>query len=99
MGVHCTCGEPDEIKKNTHPKYITALVRDQAARLKRHAEEQREQQERERRLSEFNPSSKVVRETPQSSTSAFATRAPANFDLLANTMDRIRGGGASQKER
>ena len=20
-----TCGEPDEIKKNTHPKYITAL--------------------------------------------------------------------------
>ena len=22
MGVHCTCGEPDEIKKNTHPKYI-----------------------------------------------------------------------------
>ena len=25
-----TCGEPDEIKKNTHPKNITALVRDQA---------------------------------------------------------------------
>ena len=23
-----TCGEPDEIKKNTHPKYITALCRD-----------------------------------------------------------------------
>ena len=22
-----TCGEPDEIKKNTHPKYITALFR------------------------------------------------------------------------
>ena len=29
MGVHRTCGEPDEIKKNTHPKYITALLRDQ----------------------------------------------------------------------
>ena len=25
MWVHRTCGEPDEIKKNTHPKYITAL--------------------------------------------------------------------------
>ena len=25
MGVHRTCGEPDEIKKNTHPKYFTAL--------------------------------------------------------------------------
>ena len=25
-----TCGEPDEIKKNTHPKNITALFRDQA---------------------------------------------------------------------
>ena len=24
-----TCGEPGEIKKNTHPKYITALFRDQ----------------------------------------------------------------------
>ena len=24
----CTCGEPGEIKKNTHPKYITALLRD-----------------------------------------------------------------------
>ena len=23
-----TCGEPDEIKKNTHPKNITALFRD-----------------------------------------------------------------------
>ena len=29
MGVHRTCGEPDEIKKNTHPKNITALIRDQ----------------------------------------------------------------------
>ena len=29
MGVHCTCGEPDEIKKNTHPKNIAALVREQ----------------------------------------------------------------------
>ena len=28
-----TCGEPDEIKKNTHPKNITALFREQAARL------------------------------------------------------------------
>ena len=26
-----TCGEPDEIKKNTHPKYFTALFREQAA--------------------------------------------------------------------
>ena len=26
----CTCGEPDEIKKNTHPKNVTALFRDQA---------------------------------------------------------------------
>ena len=25
MGVHRACGEPDEIKKNTHPKNITAL--------------------------------------------------------------------------
>ena len=25
-----TCGEPDEIKKNTHPKNITALFREQA---------------------------------------------------------------------
>ena len=32
MGVHRTCGEPGEIKKNTHPKYITALFRDQDAR-------------------------------------------------------------------
>ena len=23
-----TCGEPDEIKKNTHPEYVTALFRD-----------------------------------------------------------------------
>ena len=30
MGVHRTCGEPDEIKKNTHPKCVTALSRDQA---------------------------------------------------------------------
>ena len=27
MGVHRTCGEPDEIKKNTHPKCITARFR------------------------------------------------------------------------
>ena len=27
MGVHRTCGEPDEIKKSTHPKYFTALFR------------------------------------------------------------------------
>ena len=27
-----TCGEPDEIKKNTHPKYFTALFREQASR-------------------------------------------------------------------
>ena len=24
MGAHRTCGEPDEIQKNTHPRYITA---------------------------------------------------------------------------
>ena len=30
VGVHRTCGEPDEIKKNTHPKYFTALFREQA---------------------------------------------------------------------
>ena len=27
MGVHRTCGEPDEIKKNTHPKNVTAFSR------------------------------------------------------------------------
>ena len=27
--MHRTCGEPDEIKKNTHPKKITALFRSQ----------------------------------------------------------------------
>ena len=27
MGVHCTCGEPDEIKKNTHPKYMVIYYR------------------------------------------------------------------------
>ena len=26
-----TCGEPNEIKKNTHPKYITALFREQTS--------------------------------------------------------------------
>ena len=26
-----TCGEPDEIMKNTHPKNITALFREQAS--------------------------------------------------------------------
>ena len=30
MGVHRTCGEPDEIKQNTHPKNITALFSEQA---------------------------------------------------------------------
>ena len=25
MGVHRTCGEPDEIKKNTHPNDVTGL--------------------------------------------------------------------------
>ena len=29
MGVHCTCGEPDEIKKNTHRENVTALFREQ----------------------------------------------------------------------
>ena len=29
MGVHRTCGVPDEIKKSTHPKDMTALSRDQ----------------------------------------------------------------------
>ena len=33
MGVHRTCGEPDEIKTNTHPKPITARYRGQAFRL------------------------------------------------------------------
>ena len=27
IGMHRTCGEPDETKKNTHPKNITALFR------------------------------------------------------------------------
>ena len=27
MGVHRTCGEPEEVKKNTHPEYFTALFR------------------------------------------------------------------------
>ena len=27
MGVHRTCGEPDEIKENTQPENITALFR------------------------------------------------------------------------
>ena len=26
----CTCGEPNEIKKNTHPENVTALFREQA---------------------------------------------------------------------
>ena len=32
-----TCGEPDKIKKNTHPKYTTALfrIRDQAVLISR----------------------------------------------------------------
>ena len=29
MGVHRACGEPDEIKKNTHPKNIPAVLRAQ----------------------------------------------------------------------
>ena len=29
MGVHRTCGGPDETKKNTHPKYTTALLGEQ----------------------------------------------------------------------
>ena len=28
MGVHRTCGAPNEIKKSAHPKNITALFRD-----------------------------------------------------------------------
>ena len=32
MGVHCTCGEPNEIKKHTHPKCIAALSRAQGRR-------------------------------------------------------------------
>ena len=35
-----TCGEPDEIKKNTHPKYVTALCGEQAAVWYRKAAEQ-----------------------------------------------------------
>ena len=33
MGVHRTCGEPDEIKKNTHPKNVnvTTFFRGQGA--------------------------------------------------------------------
>ena len=30
MGVHRTCGEPDEIRRNTHPKNIAPLFREQA---------------------------------------------------------------------
>ena len=30
MRVYRTCGEPGEIKKNTHPKHVTALFRGQA---------------------------------------------------------------------
>ena len=29
MGALSTCGEPDEIKKNIHPKNFTALFREQ----------------------------------------------------------------------
>ena len=32
MWALSTCGEPDEIKKNTHPKQITALFRAQTSR-------------------------------------------------------------------
>ena len=32
MGVHRTCGEPDEIKKNTHPKHFTALFRERTVK-------------------------------------------------------------------
>ena len=31
MGVHRTGGEPDEIKKNTHPENNTVLFREQAS--------------------------------------------------------------------
>ena len=34
MGVHRTCGEPGEIKQNTHPKCITPPLRDQVARAR-----------------------------------------------------------------
>ena len=30
MGVHRACGEPDETKKKTHPKHITACLLEQA---------------------------------------------------------------------
>ena len=36
MGVHRTCGEPNEIKTHTHPKYITALVRAAGIRSEEH---------------------------------------------------------------
>ena len=29
MGVHRTCGEPNEIKKHTHPNNVTALFGEQ----------------------------------------------------------------------
>ena len=32
MGVHRTCGGPNEFKKNTHPKNMTALFGEQVAR-------------------------------------------------------------------
>ena len=31
-GALSTCGEPDVTKKNTHPEYITALIRGQGRR-------------------------------------------------------------------
>ena len=35
MWALSTCGEQDEIKKNAHPKNITALLRDQGLELHR----------------------------------------------------------------
>ena len=32
MGVHRTCGEPDETKKNTHPKCVAAFFRHQVVK-------------------------------------------------------------------
>ena len=44
-----TCGEPDEIKKNTHPKYFTALFREQDDKEKvRRAKEEAEKKKKGR---------------------------------------------------
>ena len=51
-----TCGEPDEIKKNTHPKYITALFRESRylrAQLSREEQERTSYQREEREARKY----------------------------------------------